>query len=195
MPSGRTSKSGYGSPSFAPEGDSPIFPADRLSMVPVPEKLGQSPALQKHLLAGGADGRGQRIARPQRLVEVGLIEGDVLRLQDHRVAAALDVDRPAAGAVGTVVGNDGVRLGTVGGRLLREGQTLLGIGDLALELPQLLFARRDKTAPLQALGGGLLGLLSQLLKLPAKPAAVVFDMAKHQASLRPIGPRSPSATP
>ena len=165
MPEGRTNNSGYGSPAV----------------------LRIDAALQEHLLAGRADGGGQRIAGAQRFVEIGLGENDVLGLQHDGVAATFDIDGAATRAIGTIVGNDGIRFRTVGGCLLGLGQSLLGLGDPAFDLPQFLFTGSDEAARFQSFVGGLFGLPGEFLELIAEPPAVVFDMAQHQPGLGQLG--------
>ncbi len=140
-------------------------------------------ALHEHLFPRGADGGSQRIARSQWFVEIGFAKDDVFRLQDDRVAAAFDVDRPAARAVRTLVGNNGVRLGPIGGRLLRPCQSRLGGGDLGFQLPQLVFAGRDEVAGLKPRGIGFFGLRGKFRELGAEAALVVFNMAEQKPRL------------
>ena len=77
MPCGRTSSSGYGSPS--PRGS-------------------KAPRSSRYSRTARSAG-GQRIARSQRLVEIGLAEHDALGLQDDGVGAAFEVDGAAMGLV------------------------------------------------------------------------------------------------
>ncbi len=141
----------------------------------------------EHLLASGANGRGQGVARPERLVEVGFVEDDVFGLQDHAVAATFDVDRAAAGGVGSVVGNDRVRFGPIGGGFLRLGELPLCLRDLAFKLPQFVLARRGETVRLESLGGGLLRLRGEVRELGAEPAAVVLEVAEQEPGLGQLG--------
>ena len=82
---------------------------------------------------------GQRIARSQPLVEIGRDELDALGLQDDGVGAAFEVDRAAMGLVRPVVWKDGVGPRTPLGLLLGVGQSVSGLGQFALDLPQLAF--------------------------------------------------------
>ena len=62
----------------------------------------------REVLASGPQRAGQRIARAGRPFEVARREPHPFRLKEHSVDAALDVERPAMGAVFADVGNDGV---------------------------------------------------------------------------------------
>ena len=73
------------------------------------------------MLAGGAEGRDQRIAGPDRRLKVFDREHDAFRLDHDFLLAALDVDRSAKRAVLALVWHDRVRLGTG----LRFGAKLL----------------------------------------------------------------------
>ncbi len=161
MPLGRTSSSGYGSPS--PRGS----------------KAPRSSRYSRTARSAAASG----LPDPSALVEIGRDELDALGLEDDGVGAAFEVDGAAMGLVGPVVGNDGVGVRTPLGLLLGVGQSASGLGEFALDLPQ--FAFRDA-----ALRGGV-GMVEvqvdargpQLADPVAQAPGMVLDVAQGEPGI------------
>ena len=107
------------------------------------------------------------------------------------VAATFDIDGAATRVVGTVVGNDGIGFRTVGGRLLGLGQSLLGLGDLAFDLPQFLFAGSDEAARFQPFVGGLSWPAGRVPGIDRGAAGRGLRYGRAPGGPRPVGPRFP----
>ena len=128
----------------------------------------------RHLLAGGAEGAGEWIARPRRAVEIPRRQPDPLRLEEDAIDTAFDIERAAVGAMLADIRHDGV--GRRPGGLIGPGlvERLARIGELDFERGKV-GGVRDLRLAFQRLDDA-----DEPGELVLEGAGVLFDPREHQ---------------